>query len=70
MSEFSIKQYQNEVEKIIHFGGTKKETVIRSAFYNLLNEYARQKGLMMVTEIEIKATNSNRKVTPDGTLIH
>ena len=25
MSEFSIKQYQNEVEKIIHFGGTKKE---------------------------------------------
>lgn len=24
MSEFSIKQYQNEVEKIIHFGGTKE----------------------------------------------
>jgi predicted helicase len=68
MSEFSIKQYQNEVEKIIHFGGTKKETAIRTAFYNLLNEYAKQKGLMIVTEIEIKATNSNRKVTPDGTL--
>jgi len=30
MSEFSIKQYQNEVEKIIDFGGTKKETAIRN----------------------------------------
>lgn len=68
MSEFSIKQYQNEVEKIIHFGGTKKETAIRNAFYNLLNEYANQKGLLLVTEIPIKATNSNKMVTPDGTL--
>lgn len=68
MSEFSIKQYQNEVEKIIHFGGTKKETAIRNAFYNLLNEYANQKGLILVPEIEIKAANSNRKVIPDGTL--
>ena len=68
MSEFSIKQYQNEVEKIIQYGGTKKETAIRNAFYNLLNEYASQKGLMLVTEIAIKATNSNRMVTPDGTL--
>ncbi len=24
MSEYFIKQYQNEIEKIIHFGGTKK----------------------------------------------
>jgi predicted helicase len=68
MSLFSIKQYQNEVEKIIHFGGTKKETAIRNAFYNLLNEYAKGKGLMIVTEVTIKATNSNKNVTPDGTL--
>lgn len=68
MSTHSIHEYQNEVEKIIHFGGTRKETAIRNAFYNLLNEYAKQKGLMIVTEIEIKATNSNKRVTPDGTL--
>jgi predicted helicase len=68
MSEFSIKQYQNEVEKIIHFGDTKKETAIRNAFYNLLNEYASQKGLMLVTEISIKAGNSSKMVMPDGTL--
>lgn len=68
MSEFSIKQYQSEVEKIIHFGGTNKETAIRNAFYNLLNDYAKGKGLMMVPEISIKAANSNKTVTPDGTL--
>ncbi len=67
MSEFSIKQYQNEVEKIKHFGGTSKETAIRNAFYNLLNDYARQKGLMIVPEVTIKAANG-KNVTPDGTL--
>lgn len=68
MSLFSIKQYQSEVEKVIHFGGTKKETAIRNAFYNLLNEYAKGKGLMLVPEVSVKANNSNKLVTPDGTL--
>jgi hypothetical protein len=67
MSIHSIKQYQSEVEKIIQFGGSKKETSIRNAFYNLLNEYAKQKGLMLVPEITIK-TNKGKNVTPDGTL--
>ena len=67
MSQFSIKQYQSEVEKIIHFGGTKKETAIRNAFYNLLNEYAKQKGLMVVPEVTIR-TKAGKNVTPDGTL--
>jgi len=67
MSQFSINQYLSEVEKIVHFGGTKKETAIRNAFYNLLNEYAKAKGLMIVPEVTIKATNG-KNVTPDGTL--
>lgn len=67
MSIHSIQQYQKEVENIIHFGGTKKETAIRNAFYNLLNEYAKQKGLMIVPEVTIKASNG-KNVTPDGTL--
>ena len=33
MSAHSIHQYQNEVEKIKDFGGTKKETAIRNACY-------------------------------------
>lgn len=67
MSQFAIKQYQSEVEKIIQFGGTKKETAIRNAFYNLLNDYAKSKGLLMVPEVTIKAANG-KNVTPDGTL--
>ena len=63
----SIRLYHAEIEKIIQFGGTKKETAIRSAFFNLLNDYAKQRGLMMVAELSIKAQNG-KIVTPDGTL--
>lgn len=68
MSKYAIKEYLSEVEKLIHFGGTKKETAIRNPFYSLLNEYAKAKGLMLVPEVTIKAANSNKNVTPDGTL--
>jgi len=67
MSAHAINQYLSEVEKIIHFGGTKKETAIRNAFYNLLNEYAKQKGLFLVSEVTMKTAKGNN-VTPDGTL--
>jgi predicted helicase len=67
MSLYSIKQYRDEVEKIIHYGGTKKETAIRSAFYTLLNEYAKAKGLMLITEVSVMGTKG-RSVTPDGVL--
>jgi len=63
----SIHLYQTEVEKLKDYGGTKKETAIRNAFYNLLNDYARQRGLMMVAEVSIK-TPDGKIVTPDGTL--
>ena len=59
--------HHTEVEKIIHFGGTKRETSIRTAFFYLLNDYAKQRGLMMVAEVSIK-TPGGKAVTPDGTL--
>lgn len=67
MNRHAIAQYQIEIEKIIQFGGSKKETSIRTAFYNLLNEYAKQKGLVLVPEISIK-TPKGKNITPDGTL--
>jgi predicted helicase len=67
MSIHAIKSYQSEVERIIHFGGTKKETSIRNEFQRLLNEYAKQRGLMLIPEISIK-TPKGKTVTPDGTL--
>ena len=63
----SLHHYHTEVERLIHFGGSANETSIRSAFYNLLNDYARQRGLMMVAELTIKA-QGGKTVTPDGTL--
>lgn len=67
MSIHAVKKYQLEVEKIIQYGGSTNETAIRNAFYNLLNEYARQKGLVLITEITIK-TAKGKNVIPDGTL--
>ena len=63
----SLHLYHTEVERLIHFGGTAKETAIRNAFYNLLNDYARQRGLTMVAEVSIKA-QGGKIITPDGTL--
>lgn len=67
MSLHSIHHYHAEVEKLKDFGGTKKETAIRNAFYNLLNDYARQRGLVMVAEVSVK-TPAGKTVMPDGTL--
>ncbi len=67
MSIHAVRNYQSEVEKIIQFGGTRKETSIRNEFQRLLNEYAKQRGLMLIPEISIK-TPKGKTVTPDGTL--
>lgn len=68
MNLYSIKQYQDKKEKIIKFSGSKNETTIRNAFYILLNDYAKTKHLEMVTEVSLKANNSKKIITPDGTL--
>lgn len=66
MSVFTIQQYYKEIEDNIHYGGTSKETAIRSAFFNLLNKYAKQKGHILVAEVSLKV--GKKTITPDGTL--
>jgi predicted helicase len=69
MSLVAIQKYHNELQKLIDFGGSRKETAIRNAFYSLLNEYASQKGLILVPELTIKSVLNNYcNITPDGTL--
>jgi len=63
----SIHEYYGQVQRIRDFGGTNNELSIRTAFFELLNKYARQKGLEMVAEVSIKTENGNN-VIPDGTL--
>lgn len=67
MSKTLINQYYNRLDKLIQFGGTKKETSVRNEFYNLLSHYADKRNLVLVAELPVRGTKG-RDVTPDGTL--
>ena len=67
MSKTLITQYYNRVDKLIQFGGSRKETSVRNEFYGLLNAYADKKNLLLVAELPVRGTKG-RDVTPDGTL--
>jgi predicted helicase/very-short-patch-repair endonuclease len=67
MSRLLVTQYQAEVEKIIRYGGSKKETSIRNAFERLLNDYCKPRNYLLVPELDFK-TKFNTTVFPDGTI--
>ncbi len=67
MSRFLIEQYHKEVENIIAYGGSKKETSIRIAFSKLLQEYCRKKDFILIPELDYK-TPYGKIVFPDGTV--
>lgn len=67
MSALLIKQYHAEVEKIVLYGGSRKETSIRVAFQNLLNEYCKPREFLLIPELDYK-TNNGKVVYPDGTV--
>jgi predicted helicase len=67
MSKTLITQYYNRLDKLIQFGGTRKETSVRNEFYNLLSHYAEKRNLVLVAELPVRGTKG-RDVTPDGTL--
>lgn len=64
----SIHTYRSEVDQIIHYGGSSKETSIRRAVFSLINAYARRRDLLLVEELDYYNPRRKRKVTPDGTL--
>ncbi len=67
MSRLLVTQYQAEVERIIQYGGSRKETSIRFAFQNLLNEYCKPKDYLLIPELDYK-TRCGKTVYPDGTV--
>jgi predicted helicase len=67
MSLYLIKKFQEQLEKIIQYGGSRNEGAISSAFQILLNEYCKSKNLMLIPQIEIK-TRDGHTVRPDGTV--
>ncbi len=67
MSRLLVTQYQAEIEQIMRYGGSKKETSIRYAFQNLLNDYCKPRNYLLVPELDFK-TKFNTTVYPDGTV--
>jgi predicted helicase len=67
MSRLLIQNYLKEVEKIIQYGGSRKETSIRVAFQNLLNAYCTAKNFILIPELAYR-TKHNTTVYPDGTV--
>ncbi|MDM8559012.1 type ISP restriction/modification enzyme [Candidatus Parabeggiatoa sp. HSG14] len=67
MSRLLIQNYHTEVEKIIQYGGSSKETSIRVAFQNLLNAYCIPKNFILIPELAYP-TKYDTTVYPDGTV--
>jgi len=67
MSKLPIQNYHTEIEKIIQYGGSRKETTTRVAFQNLLNNYCSAKNFILIPELEYR-TKHNTTVYPDGTV--
>ncbi|MGI8504330.1 MAG: Eco57I restriction-modification methylase domain-containing protein [Hassallia sp.] len=67
MSKLLVSQYHTEVEKIIQYGGSRKETFIRVAFQNLINEYCKPRDFQLIPELDYK-TRNGKIVYPDGTV--
>ncbi|MDZ8080064.1 MAG: hypothetical protein RMX35_13450 [Nostoc sp. DcaGUA01] len=67
MSKLLVNQYHTEVERIIQYGGSRKETSIRVAFQNLVNEYCKPREFILIPELDYK-TPSGKLVYPDGTV--
>ncbi len=67
MSTLLISNYVVELERLMRFGGDKKETSLRRAFANLLAAYCEPHDLALVDELEY-ITRSGTRVVPDGTL--
>ena len=68
MSIQRIRQYQSAVDRAKRHSGSRNEQTIRTAFYNLLNDYAHQQNLELATEVEFRPKN-HPLVYPDGTLM-
>jgi len=67
MSIQLIQKYYTEIDKVIRYGGSRNESSLRKPFQDLLEQYARAKGLVLVAEVELESRKGTR-IRPDGVL--
>lgn len=68
MSKLFIREYRNQLERVIKFGGSSTELAIRQPLVNLINAYAEPRNLMLISELTTDSQTQNTKIRPDGTL--
>lgn len=69
MSQVLIQQYLNQLQDLRRVSGTRRESVVREAFKDLLKDWARQHDLIFVAEYEFTAPTKERRYV-DGALLH
>ena len=69
MSQILINDYLKQLDIIKRVSGTRRETVVREAFKDLLKTWGKQQGLTFIAEYGMKtATKAN--IAADGRLLH
>lgn len=69
MSQLLIHQYFNELDRIKAASGSKRESVVREAFKDLLKGWGRQRDLVFIAEHEHLSPAKDRCYV-DGALLH
>jgi len=69
VSHLLIQQYLNQLQDLRKVSGTKRESVVREAFKDLLKGWARHHDLVFVPEYEIATPTKDRRYV-DGALLH
>jgi len=69
MSQLLINDYLKQLDLIKKVSGSRRETIVREAFKDLLKAWGKQQGLVFIAEYPLKtATKSN--IAVDGVLLH
>lgn len=69
MSQTLIGQYLAELERLRQVSGSRRESVLREAFKDLLKVWGRQHDLVFVPEYELDTATRDRRYV-DGALLH
>ena len=69
MGQLLINEYLKQLDLIKRVSGSRRETIVREAFKDLLKAWGKQQGLVFLAEYPLKtATKAN--IAVDGALLH
>lgn len=69
MSQILINDYLKQLDIIKKVSGSRRETIVREAFKDLLKAWGKQQNLTFLTECPLE-TAAKTNLTSDGALLH